>query len=538
VTGANEYLAVSISNELAGLYRHAAVYDVAQGQTLHFFVRPPSGMELEHYPIAYGGALRFGLAKFRTPRADDVFAWVSGFLACYRDGTLIGLLPAFGNSESAGIAIDYTRRPIPYSFSPTYPDDLHEDYRLYLGVFGSDFVQIVDLPTLGMGPVGAAADDFEINFIFHGSGTLAAANNGMGCVDINRAGRLAVGWHGKGFQQIADGGNAASPTAFLDRAADVDPSTADSAWINTQDAAHVEDHPDSPFPAATVIQQAYEAGGSQHLKFSRDGRTLYYTSPGVYKSLGAVTIKRISVDTGDQLPDFATVPVGTGPNPDVRGVCELLDGGLLVCNGSIVQRLSPAGAVVQTYTPSPAARAKTLVDVNLTVNGQGFWVLDNDSGTLFKFALESGAQLVDTWTQLGSGNSMQFVVFHPSQFPPAEPPNQTVVHKIRRVRRAPHLANEHRWLFFKRFELDCKAGIGLPLGQGVDPQVMLRYSDDGGETWSPEHWESAGKVGDYARSVEYRQLGQSRNRIFEVIVTDPVAWTLLNGYLDIGEGTH
>jgi hypothetical protein len=36
-------------------------------------------------------------------------------------------------------------------------------------------------------------------------------------------------------------------------------------------------------------------------------------------------------------------------------------------------------------------------------------------------------------------------------------------------------------------QLDCETGVGLNLGQGEDPQLMLRWSDDGGHTWSNEH---------------------------------------------------
>jgi hypothetical protein len=34
-----------------------------------------------------------------------------------------------------------------------------------------------------------------------------------------------------------------------------------------------------------------------------------------------------------------------------------------------------------------------------------------------------------------------------------------------------------------------------PVAPGYNPQVMLRFSDDGGHTWSNEHWKSMGKIG-------------------------------------------
>jgi len=74
-------------------------------------------------------------------------------------------------------------------------------------------------------------------------------------------------------------------------------------------------------------------------------------------------------------------------------------------------------------------------------------------------------------------------------------------------------------------QLDCESGVGLETGQGSDPQVMLRWSDDGGHTWSDEHWASMGKIGQYFRRVFWRRLGMTlklRDRVYEVSGTDPV----------------
>lgn len=83
-------------------------------------------------------------------------------------------------------------------------------------------------------------------------------------------------------------------------------------------------------------------------------------------------------------------------------------------------------------------------------------------------------------------------------------------------------------------QLDCETGVGLNLGQGSDPQVMLRWSDDGGHTWSNEHWASVGKIGEYGRRVFWRRLGMTlklRDRVYEISGTDPVKITLLGAEL-------
>lgn len=74
-------------------------------------------------------------------------------------------------------------------------------------------------------------------------------------------------------------------------------------------------------------------------------------------------------------------------------------------------------------------------------------------------------------------------------------------------------------------QLDCESGVGLENGQGSNPQVMLRWSDDGGHTWSDEHWTSMGRIGEYFRRVIWRRLGMTqkiRDRVYEVSGTDPV----------------
>jgi len=79
--------------------------------------------------------------------------------------------------------------------------------------------------------------------------------------------------------------------------------------------------------------------------------------------------------------------------------------------------------------------------------------------------------------------------------------------------------------------IDCESGVGISLGQGVDPQIMLRWSDDGGHTWSDERWASMGKIGEHYGKVIFRRLGQTkklRDRVYEISGTDPVK-VIING---------
>jgi hypothetical protein len=75
---------------------------------------------------------------------------------------------------------------------------------------------------------------------------------------------------------------------------------------------------------------------------------------------------------------------------------------------------------------------------------------------------------------------------------------------------------------------------GYPAAPGYDPQAMLRWSDDGGHTWSNEHWSSLGKIGAYGHRVFWRRLGMTlklRDRVYEVSGTDPVKIAIVGAEL-------
>jgi hypothetical protein len=66
------------------------------------------------------------------------------------------------------------------------------------------------------------------------------------------------------------------------------------------------------------------------------------------------------------------------------------------------------------------------------------------------------------------------------------------------------------------------------------PQAMLRWSDDGGHTWSSEHWTSMGRIGEYGHRTIWRRLGMTlklRDRVYEVSGTDPVKIAIVGAEL-------
>jgi hypothetical protein len=109
---------------------------------------------------------------------------------------------------------------------------------------------------------------------------------------------------------------------------------------------------------------------------------------------------------------------------------------------------------------------------------------------------------------------------------------------IRRLRRCPHITTDLQRQYFAELQIQFQPGVGLPVGQGQDPQAMLRWSDDGGFTWSNENWVTIGKQGQYFTRAMWRRLGFARDRIFEVVITDPIKAVIVSANLKAEAGDN
>jgi hypothetical protein len=110
---------------------------------------------------------------------------------------------------------------------------------------------------------------------------------------------------------------------------------------------------------------------------------------------------------------------------------------------------------------------------------------------------------------------------------------------IRWVRRTPHVGENGVRTYYDRLTLDLEVGLGLTSGQGSDPQIALSWSDDGGKTWSNEHWRSAGRRGEYKTRVEWTRLGSStKPRVFEISCSDPIPWRIVGAHIDASVGRY
>jgi hypothetical protein len=150
---------------------------------------------------------------------------------------------------------------------------------------------------------------------------------------------------------------------------------------------------------------------------------------------------------------------------------------------------------------------------------------------------------------------------------------------VRRLRRAPHLVTDYQRQYFDELQIQFQPGVGTTglsratggifinspyiiypnatftigpfetyvLGLQADlnntstttnPQAMLRWSNDGGSTWSKEYWVSIGQLGKYKNRAIWRRLGMARDRVFEVSITDPVNAVIIGANLKASGGAN
>lgn len=120
---------------------------------------------------------------------------------------------------------------------------------------------------------------------------------------------------------------------------------------------------------------------------------------------------------------------------------------------------------------------------------------------------------------IGGGSDGGLYVFNPET-------NNNAGDILVRDRISPHYAQPSlNRIKFGDFELDCRVGAGKPDGTGC--LVMMRYSDDGGETWGEWNEQTLGAVGQYDQRARFLRNGSARDRIWQVRVTDDSPFQLV-----------
>ena len=107
---------------------------------------------------------------------------------------------------------------------------------------------------------------------------------------------------------------------------------------------------------------------------------------------------------------------------------------------------------------------------------------------------------------------------------------------IRRVRTTQHQQADRKRLFYSSLEIDIQRGVGAANGQGQSPTALLYISDDGGSTWTGGTEGNLGGMGQYQQRLRWTRLGNSRDRMFRLVITDPVSTALLGARADVTVG--
>jgi hypothetical protein len=122
-------------------------------------------------------------------------------------------------------------------------------------------------------------------------------------------------------------------------------------------------------------------------------------------------------------------------------------------------------------------------------------------------------------------------------FSDTTPTDNGALRKWRRSWQAlPQSMNNGKEKFYSNLEIFAQTGQAAQTGQGSNPMVSLRISNDGGNTFPIEQYRSMGLAGETYHRILFNSLGSSRNRVFELSGTDPVVPIFVGAELQVTEG--
>jgi len=105
---------------------------------------------------------------------------------------------------------------------------------------------------------------------------------------------------------------------------------------------------------------------------------------------------------------------------------------------------------------------------------------------------------------------------------------------IRRKRTTTHGNSEFKLVGIDNLEIRMES-TALATGDGSDPQVSMRYSNDGGHTFSTEMPRSSGKMGEHAKRIRWNRLGIGSEWVFEFSFVEPIKFSIISGAIQITE---
>lgn len=242
------------------------------------------------------------------------------------------------------------------------------------------------------------------------------------------------------------------------------------------------------------------------------------------------------------------------------------DGTLLFLKNSstdtfVVRYDQSTGAITNTYNPTTATYGQHFCIDSDTVGAESLLVWgyirgDTNNNAYFeRIRLSTGASLSEigpisvTSSSYKStdadqpdciSNSCPVFVLTAALAAPADPVpdyhTRTLVR--RRLRRSPITWAEQNGLQARisvsLFAVDMQPATAT--ADTPEPMVMVRASKDGGHTWTDWRQMSAGAVGAYTTRLNAWRWGSGRQWVFEVSVSDPVVWNLVQALMQAEPG--
>jgi hypothetical protein len=101
---------------------------------------------------------------------------------------------------------------------------------------------------------------------------------------------------------------------------------------------------------------------------------------------------------------------------------------------------------------------------------------------------------------------------------------------ITRIRRSKSTHADDKAVRHRALWVDMEEGAGDLTT--TDPKIIMRLRDDAG-LWSNNKLRSIGALGKYKTRVIWRMLGRSRDRVYELKITDPVKAVIIGAYIDV-----
>lgn len=177
----------------------------------------------------------------------------------------------------------------------------------------------------------------------------------------------------------------------------------------------------------------------------------------------------------------------------------------------------------------PTANATWVYDISqqlwhqrgFWIGAAGYYVADRAMCHTFNF----GKHLVGDWA---SGNVYDLSNNYFDDFG----------NVIRGNRRTPTVAAGNKWIYYDQIEFVMETGLEptTPLKDGDGnprpAQLILKWSNDGGQTWSNDYFLSVGLVGEYRKRVLKRMLGRARKRLWDVSWSDPIPWRFNDAFIE------